>query len=165
MKEWCYLPNAKGEYAEGMSAVRDVSKKSGYRLPTEAEWEYSCRAGTTTPWFFGKDTSLIDRYASYQANANNHLNETGSLRPNDLGLFDMSGNVFEWVHDSYAASYSGKNHHSAEPFEKVYEDLPRVLRGGAYYYPADVLRSAKRDSLKPSVSTAGTGFRIARTIL
>ena len=165
MKEWCYLPNAKGEYADGMSAVRDVSIKSGYRLPTEGEWEYACRAGTTTPWFFGKDTSLIDRYACYQANSNNHLNETGTLRPNDLGLFDMSGNVFEWTHETYAASYSGKNHHSPEPFERVYEDLPRVLRGGAYYYPADVLRSAKRDSLKPSMSTAGTGFRIARSVL
>lgn len=165
MKEWCYLPNLKGEYAEGMSLARDLQQRTGYRLPTEAEWEYSCRAGTTTPWFFGRTETLIDRYACYQGNSNNHPGETGALRPNDFGLFDMSGNVFEWTHDAYAAKPDPSLWLGTQAFEKVYDDTPRVLKGGAFYYPADVLRSAKRDSLKPAMATQGTGFRVARTIL
>jgi len=84
--QWCYLPNEKGYYAVGMRPANDFLKKKGYRLPTEAEWEFCARAGTKTPWFFGFDGSQIDQFAYCQINSNNHLWPVGQLKPNDLGF-------------------------------------------------------------------------------
>ena len=98
--QWCYLPNEAGAYAEGMTIPADVLERTGYRLPTEAEWEYACRAGTVTSRYYGLSIDLLDAYARYQANSKEHAWSCGSLLPNDLGLFDMLGNVFEWCQDS-----------------------------------------------------------------
>ena len=99
--QWCYLPNEDGAYAEGMTIPADVLQRTGYRLPTEAEWEYACRAGAITSRYYGVSTDLLGKYAWYQANSQEHAWPCGSLLPNDLGLFDMLGNVFEWVQDRY----------------------------------------------------------------
>ena len=106
--QWCYLPNEAGAYAEGMSIPADVLDRTGYRLPTEAEWEYACRAGAVTSRYYGHSIDLLDAYAWYQANSKEHAWTCGSLFPNDLGLFDMLGNEFEWCQDSSNASKPGK---------------------------------------------------------
>ena len=95
--QWCYVPNEAGEYAEGMTIPADVLERTGYRLPTEAEWEYACRAGAVTSRYYGASTDLLGAYAWYQANSKDHAWACGSLLPNDLGLFDMLGNQFEWT--------------------------------------------------------------------
>ncbi len=86
-------------YADGMSIPADVLLRTGYRLPTEAEWEYACRAGTVTSRYYGHSIGPLALYARYSANSREHAWACGGLLPNDLGLFDMLGNEFEWVHD------------------------------------------------------------------
>jgi formylglycine-generating enzyme required for sulfatase activity len=83
-----------------MSIPADVLERTGYRLPTEPEWEYACRSGTVTSYYFGLSTELVDKYAWSQAISKDHAWSCASLLPNDLALFDMLGNEFEWVQDS-----------------------------------------------------------------
>ncbi len=97
--QWCYLPAENGQYTTGMTIPADVLQRTGYRLPTEAEWEYACRSGTVTSRYHGLSLDLLAGYARYQVNSKEHAWTCGSLRPNDLGLFDMLGNVYEWVQD------------------------------------------------------------------
>ena len=82
-----------------MTIPADALKRTGYRLPAEAEWEYACRAGTITSRYHGPSVRLLKAYARYAANGGEHAWPGGSLLPNDLGLFDMLGNVFEWCQD------------------------------------------------------------------
>jgi formylglycine-generating enzyme required for sulfatase activity len=101
--EACYEPNAKGEYAEGMKLAPDCLKRSGYRLPTEAEWEYVCRAGAVTSRSYGGSLELLRKYAWFLQNSpTTQANRCGRLKPNDLGLFDLLGNAWEWCLDAYA---------------------------------------------------------------
>jgi formylglycine-generating enzyme required for sulfatase activity len=95
----CYLPNQSGSYGEGMTIPADFLKRTGYRLPTEAEWEYACRSGTITSRYYGFSTDLLGKHAWYRGNSQEHAHPGGSLLPNELGLFDMLGNVWEWVQD------------------------------------------------------------------
>ena len=97
------FPMKAGAYTEEMSIPADFLQRTGYRLPTEAEWEYACRAGTVTSRYYGNSTELLDAYAWYQANSKVHAWTCGSLLPNDLGLFDMLGNVNEWCQDRVGA--------------------------------------------------------------
>jgi formylglycine-generating enzyme required for sulfatase activity len=99
--QWCYAPNEKGEYAAGMRVVAGYLGKTGYRLPTEAEREYACRAGSETPWYFGAGRDLLGKYAWFSGNSVDQSHPVGTLRPNDLGMFDLHGNVNEWCQDSY----------------------------------------------------------------
>ena len=95
----CYEPNERGQYAEGMKIRADALQRTGYRLPTEAEWEYGCRAGAGTSRYYGSNVDLLGRYAWYLATSPDRARPCGSLLPNDLGLFDMLGNVYEWCQD------------------------------------------------------------------
>jgi hypothetical protein len=99
--QWCYAPNEKGDYAEGMKLVPDTRNRTGYRLPAEAEWEYSCRAGSTTGYSFGAPWELLEKYGWYGAKSPDRTTPPGSLKPNDLGLFDLHGNVWEWCQDRW----------------------------------------------------------------
>jgi formylglycine-generating enzyme required for sulfatase activity len=164
--QWCYLPNESGAYAEGMSVPADFLARTGYRLPSEAEWEYACRAGTTTSRCYGHSIDLLGNYACYNDVSKDRAWRCGSLLPNDLGLFDMLGNVFEWCQDPIGARTRGRSvmqHGDSHMAESVTEKNARVLRGGAYNFQPFVVRSAVRDWYAPSTRYTWVGFRVART--
>ena len=165
-EEWCYIPNKKGRYDEGMTIPEDVLERKGYRLPTEAEWEYACRAGARTSRYYGASMDLLGRYAWYLTTSQNQASPCGNLLPNDLGLFDMLGNVYEWVHDRYE-SYQPDQSRQIIDFintsESINEKIPRLLRGGAFSNPPANVRSAYRYWFRPSDRSIVVGFRLART--
>jgi formylglycine-generating enzyme required for sulfatase activity len=158
--QWCYLPNAQGQYDKGMTIPADALRRTGYRLPTEAECEYACRAGAITSRSYGLSINLLEAYARYQANSKDHVWPCGSLLPNDLGLFDMLGNVVEWCKDRSGSYQPGK----AEPsIDDIIDDSPRLLRGGSFTYMPAYVRSAIRNWYAPASRNFGFGFRPART--
>jgi len=164
--QWCYLRNEAAEYAERMTIPANVLERTGYRLPTEAEWEYACRAGTMTSRYHGLSLGLLGFYVRFQANSQEHAWPGGSLMPNDLGLFDMLGNVYEWCQDPYGRFQPGKEGAIVDHInitESINEKNPRLLRGGAFNnVPADV-RSASRVWNAPAYRNTLNGFRPART--
>ena len=159
--QWCYLPNRDGAYDAGMSIPADVLKRTGYRLPTEAEWEYACRSGTITSRYYGVSTDLLGKYAWYQANSREHAWPGGSLIPNESGLFDMLGNVFEWVQDRYGRHINTTDDINMQ--DSIDTIDPRLLRGGAFSYRPAYVRSADRNGLAPSLRSTDIGFRPSRT--
>jgi formylglycine-generating enzyme required for sulfatase activity len=164
--QWCYLPNESGAYAEGMTIPANVLDRTGYRLHTEAEWEYACRSGAVTSYYFGQTSELLDKYAWYQANSKEHAWSCGSLMPNDLGLFDMLGNEFEWVQDRMHRPMQerrGLFSDTISEYEYITEKSSRVLRGGTFYYPAASVRSAYRAWNAPADRLSNYSFRPART--
>jgi formylglycine-generating enzyme required for sulfatase activity len=138
---------------------------AGYRLPTEAEWEYACRAGTDTDYAFGGDARKLGDFAWFADNAGKKTHPVGRKKPNAWGLYDMHGNVAEWCHDVYDRGYyqSSPDRNPRGPAEgKEY-----VLRGGSWKSPADALRSVYRLGESPGFSDAclardAIGFRCVR---
>ena len=130
----------------------------GYRLPTEAEWEYACRAGTTTPWSCGDSEKELERHAWFARNARDTTHPVGEKRPNPWGLYDMHGNVWEWCWDWYG-DYSREP--QTDPMGPP-EGNSRMLRGGAFDSPAVFLRSAFRNRFGPENRYQGGGFRCVR---
>jgi formylglycine-generating enzyme required for sulfatase activity/tetratricopeptide (TPR) repeat protein len=163
--QWCYEP-AEGGYVEGMRIPADMLRRTGYRLPTDAEWEYACRSGTMTGRYYGLTTGLLGQYAWYQANSRDHTWPGGSLLPNELGLFDMLGNVWEWVNDQRGAPRpwaKGRYSDLINISEYIINKHNRLLRGGPFNYPPALVRSASRYWLAPSNRFTNSGFRPART--
>ncbi|HNP23775.1 MAG TPA: SUMF1/EgtB/PvdO family nonheme iron enzyme [Panacibacter sp.] len=122
-------------------------KKTGvfFRIPTEAEWEYACRAGSTTAYPFGNDSSALGKYAWYAKNSGGHYHKVGELQPNNWGLYDMLGNVGEWTLDQYNENFYSKTTDGANsPLLVPTTKHPRVVRGGTYRDDADITRSAAR---------------------
>jgi formylglycine-generating enzyme required for sulfatase activity len=162
--QWCYLPNRANAYTEGMTIPANVLDRTGYRLPTAAEWEYACRSGTVTSYYFGQSIELLDKYV--WANSQEHARSCGSLLPNDLGLFDMLGNEFEWVQDSFYRSLPGRRARFSDIIyisECINEKPPRLLRGGQFAHIPAWVRSAIRLGSAPSHRDLSVGFRPART--
>jgi len=130
--------------------IKQVVNSKGYRLPTEAEWEYACRAGTTTAYFFGNDETQLDKYAWYDKNSDEKFHKVGQKLPNPWGLYDMLGNVMEWTLDHYDADrYTSINANDPVALPNPLR-YPKTLRGGGFTESAGELRSAKRFHSDPS---------------
>ena len=165
--QWCYLPNAEGKYAEGMSVAPHSLKRTGYRLPTESEWEYACRAGSGADFSFGGTVELLGKYGWYDGTSLGTSHPVGSRRPNDLGLFDVHGNVWEWCQDAYRPHpISGDNKWISfdELHRAVDGKTDRVLRGGAFNNRPTLVISANRNNFAPATEDDAVGVRPARTI-
>ncbi len=133
-------------------------RADGYRLPTEAEWEYACRAGSEGRWSFGDDLATIGDYAWYEGNSMNDIQPVGRKRPNPWGLYDMHGNVWEWCWDWYGP-YGTEN--KVDPSGPPERDS-RIVRGGSSWVSLGALRSAARAFAPPSFRFKARGFRCVR---
>ena len=151
--------------------LTEIERKSGtlkadeeYRLPTEAQWEYACRAGTTTTYSFGDDEKQFGDYAWFRGNAMNageeYAHKVGWKKPNPWGLHDMHGNVWEWCSDWYDGKLAG----GIDPVGPNAGSYYRVLRGGNWDLYASYCRSAIRDG-SPTYRGTDVGFRIDRVLL
>ncbi len=146
--EFCNrLSNLEGlpPYYEVVETDVTILRGVGYRLPTEAEWEYACRAGSEGAYCFGNDVEQLDRYAWFSGNSGGTTHPVGEKQGNDWGLYDMHGNVWEWCWDLFEkGSY-------------------RVARGGGWYNFARFCRSADRRRSVPGYRHYDLGFRLARS--
>jgi formylglycine-generating enzyme required for sulfatase activity len=161
--ELCYLPNQLGDFADGMKPAPDFLNRRGYRLPTEAEWEYACRSGTVTRGYYGRAEAWVSRYAWFRDNANNRSWPVGSLKPNDLGLFDTLGNVYEWCQDLHHDYAPGTVVEDLGETDEVKSRVGRVLRGGSFYYQPGEVESKLNVWYGPESQHLLNGFRVART--
>lgn len=169
--EWCFEPNEHGHYADGMRLAPNYLRRTGYRLPTEAEWECACRAGAVARRYYGEPDELLRNYGWFLGNAGNRRHPVAQLKPNDWGLFDMLGNVHTWCLDVRPDDVShgeGKVEEDEEGGLVIHDEEPRVMRGAAYLLDAGYLRSVSRirhlPNIVPGDLTVDNGFRVARTI-
>lgn len=172
----CMTQHAANKFCQWLSAQTGHF----YRLPTEAEWEYACRAGTTTAYHFGDDPAVIGDYAWYYENAEYAYHQVGEKKPNPWGLYDMHGNVCEWTLDQFMPyAFGNKREGATNPWQKATEMYPRSTRGGSYDDDPPALRSAARlgsgeswKQLDPQLprsiwyhtSAPWLGFRIVRPL-
>jgi formylglycine-generating enzyme required for sulfatase activity len=133
----------------------------GYRLPTGAEWEYACRAGSTAGYSFGEPVELLERYGWFKSNSLGQAHPCGELKPNDLGLFDMHGNVWQWTQSASFYKLGGKENDRGELVTRA---SLRVYRGGGWDYDAGHCRAAYRSGSTPYYRYRYLGFRLARAI-
>ena len=166
--ECVYLPNEQGLYEEGMRIADNPLKKKGYRMPTEAEFEFFHRAGSLAMFNHGSDVRLTDRYSFYVANSKDQAWPVGSLRPNAFGLFDTGGNVFEWCLESYDP-YPNLNISDEDAFmssqnKMIMASISRGMRGGCFYNQISSLRSADRNGAKPDDRSNSRGLRLVRSL-
>jgi formylglycine-generating enzyme required for sulfatase activity len=131
---------------------------NGYRLPTEAEWEYACRAGTQTAYFFGSNPSKLADYAWFDKNSSGHPHPVGQKRPNPWGLYDMCGNVWQWCNDFYQVDYYGETHQENPRGPKDGET--KVVRGGAWKFSDQNCRSGYRYNENPGYVDVCFGYDI-----
>ena len=139
-----------------------ISGGDGFRLPTEAEWEYACRAGSITPWCFGDQILDIGNYAWYYDNSSMEAHPVGERKPNSWGLYDMHGNVMEWCYDWYNESHYQQCAEEEENPMGPAEGVTRVLRGGAWQFGAEATRCAYRNNSLPEAIAGVIGFRVCR---
>jgi formylglycine-generating enzyme required for sulfatase activity len=138
--------------------IYSANNERKYRLPTEAEWEYACRARTTTKYYTGD--SLIPELACYNHEEHQYINSVGEYPPNQFGLYDMHGNVWEWCLDTWHRTYEGHPRDGSAWLSTDNDLKPRMIRGGSWSDPAEKCRSASRERLDPNVKADNVGFRI-----
>ena len=137
-----------------------MSEQEGvtYRLPTEAEWEYACRAGSSCAWCFGDDESQLEEYAWYSENSGGNTHAVGQKKSNAWGFHDMHGNVWEWCSDWYSEDFFGNS--PLEDPKGPERATDRVIRGGAWGDGARGCRSAYRYRVEPGYRCELLGFRV-----
>jgi formylglycine-generating enzyme required for sulfatase activity len=151
-------------WTEAQEFVRRLSMKTGkqYRLPTEAEWEYAARAGTSYDFLLGNNPAELDRYAWHVRNSGKQTQPVGGKEPNAFGLYDVIGNVYEWMQDCYV------DHHDGAPTDgrAVAETAgcARVVKGGSHYGVPRNLRPSDRGRLVPDMFDSTLGLRVAKTL-
>jgi len=158
------LPVEQVSWNDVQEFLKKLNEKEGankYHLPSEAEWEYAARAGTTTNYSFGDNESKLGDYAWYNGNSGGKTHEVGQKKLNTWGLYDMHGNIWEWVQDIYHNSYSGA---PADGSAWEGDGPSRVVRGGGWGYYGGDCRSALRDSRGPSPRDGEVGFRLLRIL-
>ncbi len=149
---------------EGLQPCYDVNTwkcnfaANGYRLPTEAEWEYACRAGTTTAYFFGDSPAKLGVYAWYDKNSGGHPRAVGQKQANAWGLQDICGNVWEWCNDFYQVDYYPESPKQDPAGPK--EGDTKVVRGGAWRFSPESCRSGYRYNEKPGYADVCFGYDI-----
>jgi len=150
--------------AEGLEPCYDLEtwecdfSADGYRLPTEAEWEYACRAGTTSKYFFGDSAAKLDSFAWHKKNSGNRPRPVGEKLPNPWGLYDIYGNVAEWCHDLYDASYYADS--PAKNPRGPRAGKTRVLRGGSWDSSAGECTSSYRHKDDPGYADVCFGYDV-----
>lgn len=153
-------PVEKVSWDDAQDFIRKLNQRDlgrGYRLPTEAEWEYACRAGSTGNWCFGNDEARLGDYAWYDANSREQSHPVGLKTANAWGMYDMHGNVWEWCHDWYGEYPTS----SVTDPQGADSGWSRVNRGGALNSPTGDCRSASRSYFPPSGRAFLLGFRVA----
>jgi serine/threonine protein kinase/formylglycine-generating enzyme required for sulfatase activity len=163
--QMCFPPI--DEIKEGMVLPKDYLSRTGYRLPTEAEWEYACRAGAVTSRYYGSSEDLLGYYGWFGGNSQVRTQPVARLKPNDFGLFDMHGNTWQWCQERGIASRPwGQKapREDREDTDPVVELHGRVLRGGSFYDQPYFLRCAVRSNNRPYQIDDFFGFRLARTV-
>jgi serine/threonine protein kinase/formylglycine-generating enzyme required for sulfatase activity len=161
--QWCYETNAAGQV---LKLKENYLSLTGYRLPTEAECEYACRAGAVTSRSYGATEELLPKYGWYFKNSAERTWPVGSKKPNDLGLFDMHGNVFTWcqeMYKDYEREKEGEYIEDKEDVVNIDSTKSRVLRGGSFYLQASIVRCGYRSRDLPADRDSNVGFRPART--
>lgn len=146
---------------ENNRKTEDITRVKGYRLLTEAEWEYSARGGNKSMGYKYAGSNNLESVAWYANNSGDVTHELGQKRENELGLYDMSGNVWEWCSDWYDEKYYSKST-TVNPYNKGGSN--RVDRGGTWGHSATYIRVAYRDYNSPTTTSIDLGFRIARTV-
>ena len=159
------VENVSWEYCqEFIRRLNERSEEQGevYRLPTEAEWEYACRAGSTTRYYFGDDASMLGNYSWHLGTSGGRTHPVGGKKPNSWGLYDMHGNVWEWCSDWY-----GENYYANSPVDDPQGPATgsaRVERGGDWCSGARQCRSSYRGGYDPAYTYGLQGFRLSRTV-
>ncbi len=159
------LPVEQVSWNDVQEFIKKLNEKEGtnkYHLPSEAEWEYAARAETATRYSFGDDESKLDDYAWYESNSGSKTHEVGQKKPNPWGLYDMHGNVWEWVQDNWHDSYK-----DAPTDGSSWENGSgyfRVIRGGSWRNSAVGCRSANRTDRDQCARNYFLGFRLVRDL-
>jgi len=159
------LPVESVSWNEVQDFIKKLNEKEGtnkYRLPTEAEWEYAARAGTTTRYFFGDDDSKLVEYAWYSENSGNKTHPVGKKKANPWGLYDVHGNVWEWVQDEWHDTYNGAPNDGSAWEDGV--SASGVARGGSWHVYARYCRLASRHGNDPGDRDRILGFRLLREV-
>ncbi|HNY10178.1 MAG TPA: SUMF1/EgtB/PvdO family nonheme iron enzyme [Candidatus Wallbacteria bacterium] len=147
---------------EFVKKINGAAQKDIYRLPTEAEWEYACRANSPQKYCFGASDSGIDEYAWHFDNSNNKTHPVGTKKPNAWGLYDMHANVWEWCLDSYAPYMPVELSDPRGPTLNPSPDDKKVIRGGGWYNPKYGCTSSNRDAAPQSRKSSDMGMRLLK---